>query len=148
MKTISAALLGAPLDPFSNRTRQHIGPWSPFLAWIGLGADGLSLLLLRSRRRRFSRSASHTHLAPSTWRPATALNGPFVIAVGYNQVIELFPLRGGGGYKGRDQSDRSLYGGWSPAPALIVDYMLTIAILCRKRRRCCLQPAGRLPLRA
>jgi aerobic carbon-monoxide dehydrogenase large subunit len=24
MKTISAALLGAPLDPFSNRTRQHI----------------------------------------------------------------------------------------------------------------------------
>jgi hypothetical protein len=32
MKTISAALLGAPLDPFSNRTRQHIALVA-FLAW-------------------------------------------------------------------------------------------------------------------
>ena len=41
MKTISAALLGAPLDPFSSQTRQHIALVA-FLAWIGLGADGLS----------------------------------------------------------------------------------------------------------
>ena len=41
MKTISAALFGAPLDPFSHETRQHIALVA-FLAWIGLGADGLS----------------------------------------------------------------------------------------------------------
>ena len=40
MKTISATLLGAPLDPFSNQTRQHTALVA-FLAWIGLG-DGLS----------------------------------------------------------------------------------------------------------
>src|SRR3979409_2626356 len=41
MRTISAALLGAPLDPFSSQTRQHIALVA-LLAWIGLGADGLS----------------------------------------------------------------------------------------------------------
>jgi hypothetical protein len=41
MKTISAALFSALLDPFSHRTRQHIALVA-FLAWIGLGADGLS----------------------------------------------------------------------------------------------------------
>jgi len=39
---------------------------------------------------------------------ATALT-VFVIAVAYNQVIELFPS-GGGGYKVRDQSDRPYTG--------------------------------------
>ena len=33
MKTISAALFGAPLDPFSHKTRQHIALVA-FLAWI------------------------------------------------------------------------------------------------------------------
>ena len=37
MKTISAALFGAPLDPFSHKTRQHIALVA-FLAWIGRGA--------------------------------------------------------------------------------------------------------------
>jgi len=71
MKTISAALLGAPLDPFSNQTRQHIALVA-FLAWIGLGADGLSSLLLRSGGGVFSRSAS-IPISPCTWRPPTAL---------------------------------------------------------------------------
>jgi hypothetical protein len=66
MKTISAALFGAPLDPFSHQTRQHIALVA-FLAWIGLGADGLSSSCYGVQKRRFSRSAS-IRISPSTWR--------------------------------------------------------------------------------
>ena len=87
MKTISAALFGAPLDPFSNQTRQHIALVA-FLAWIGLGADGLSSSCY-GPEEAFLALGEHTHLA-LYMAAATALT-VFVIAVGYNQVIELFP---------------------------------------------------------
>src|SRR5262252_3152024 len=122
MKTISAALFGAPLDPFSSQTRQHIALVA-FLAWIGLGADGLSSSCY-GPEEAFLALGEHTHLA-LYMAGATALT-VFVIAVAYNQVIELFPS-GGGGYK----VATSLIGphaGLVSGAALIVDYMLTIAI--------------------
>ena len=122
MKTISAALLGAPLDPFSNRTRQHIALVA-FLAWIGLGADGLSSSCY-GPEEAFLALGEHTHLA-LYMAAATALT-VFVIAVGYNQVIELFPS-GGGGYKVATNLIGP-YTGLVSGAALIVDYMLTIAI--------------------
>ena len=61
MKTISAALLGAPLDPFSSQTRQHIALVA-FLAWIGLGADGLSSSC-SGPEEAFLALVEHTHLA-------------------------------------------------------------------------------------
>jgi amino acid transporter len=66
----------------------------------------------------------HTHLA-LYMVAATALT-VFVIAVGYNQVIELFPS-GGGGYKVATNLIGP-YTGLVSGAALIVDYMLTIAI--------------------
>src|ERR1700731_3279245 len=92
MKTISAALLGAPLDPFSDRTRQHI-TLVAFLAWIGLGAEGLSSSLY-GPEDAFLALGDHARL-PMYIAAATALT-VFAIAVGYNQVIELFPSGGGG----------------------------------------------------
>ena len=50
----------------------------------------------------------------------------FVIAVGYNQVIELFPS-GGGGYKVASNLIGP-HAGLVSGSALIVDYMLTVAI--------------------
>src|SRR5712675_2474644 len=94
MKTISAALLGAPLDPFSNRTRQHIALIA-FLAWIGLGADGLSSSCY-GPEEAFLALGEHTELGIYL-AIATAVT-VFIISLGYNQVIELFP-NGGGGYK-------------------------------------------------
>jgi hypothetical protein len=44
MKTyqrLRTLVIGAPLDPLSQSTRQHIA-LAAFLAWVGLGADGLS----------------------------------------------------------------------------------------------------------
>jgi hypothetical protein len=122
MKTISAALLGAPLDPFNSQTRQHIALVA-FLAWIGLGADGLSSSCY-GPEEAFLALGEHTHLA-LYMAAATALT-VFVIAVGYNQVVELFPS-GGGGYKVATNLIGP-YTGLVSGAALIVDYMLTIAI--------------------
>jgi hypothetical protein len=38
--TISKILFGPALDPFNPQTRKHI-TLVAFLAWVGLGADGL-----------------------------------------------------------------------------------------------------------
>src|SRR5712671_1478805 len=122
MRTISAALLGAPLDPFSKQTRQHIALVA-LLAWIGLGADGLSSSCY-GPEEAFLALGEHTRLA-LYMAAATALT-VFVIAVGYNQVIELFPS-GGGGYKVATNLIGP-YTGLVSGAALIVDYMLTIAI--------------------
>jgi hypothetical protein len=122
MKTISAALFGAPLDPFSHQTRKHI-VLVAFLAWIGLGADGLSSSCY-GPEEAFLALGEHTHLA-LYMAAATALT-VFVIAVGYNQVIELFPS-GGGGYKVATNLIGP-YTGLVSGAALIVDYILTIAI--------------------
>src|SRR5215472_11787897 len=122
MKGISAALFGAPLDPFSSQTRQHIALVA-FLAWIGLGADGLSSSCY-GPEEAFLALGEHTHLA-LYMAAATALT-VFVIAVAYNQVIELFPS-GGGGYKVATNLIGP-YTGLVSGAALIVDYMLTIAI--------------------
>ena len=56
---------------------------------------------------------------------ATAIT-VFVIALSYNQVIELFPT-GGGGWKVATRLLRRRFGPVSGA-ALVVDYVLTIAI--------------------
>jgi hypothetical protein len=64
MKTISAALFGAPLDPFSSQTRQHIALVA-FLAWIG-SAPTACPPLATVRKRRFSPSGS-IPISLSTW---------------------------------------------------------------------------------
>ena len=58
---ITEALFGARLDPFDQRTRKHV-TLVAFLAWVGLGADGLS----SSRygpEEAFLALGTHTHLA-------------------------------------------------------------------------------------
>src|SRR6201981_2050825 len=122
MKKISAALFGAPLDPFSHQTRQHIALVA-FLAWIGLGADGLSSSCYGPEEAFLALDGNRQlglYLAI-----ATAIT-VFIIAVAYNQVIELFPS-GGGGYKVAT-SLIGPYTGLVSGAALIVDYILTIAI--------------------
>src|SRR6266516_6327026 len=121
-KQISEALLGTALDPFSKKTRQHIALVA-FLAWVGLGADGLSSSCY-GPEEAFRALGEHKHLGLYL-ALATAIT-VFIIAVAYNQVIELFPS-GGGGYK----VATSLIGPYTAlvsGAALIVDYMLTIAI--------------------
>ena len=115
-------VIGAPLDPLSHKTRQHIA-LAAFLAWVGLGADGLSSSAY-GPEEAFKALGAHAHLG--LYMALATAATVFVIAVAYNQVIELFPT-GGGGYR----VATSLIGpraGLVSGAALIVDYVLTIAI--------------------
>jgi amino acid transporter len=94
-----------------------------FLAWVGLGADGISSSCY-GPEEAFVALGNHTELAIYL-AIATALT-VFIISYAYTQVIELFP-NGGGGYR---VATRLLgrYAGLVSGSALIVDYVLTISI--------------------
>ncbi len=115
-------ILGRKLDPFDPDTRHSIALIA-ILAWVGLGADGLSSSCY-GPEEAFLALGEHTDMALFL-ALATAVT-VFVIAASYNQVIDLFPS-GGGGYKAATK----LIGpraGLVSGSALIVDYVLTIAI--------------------
>lgn len=122
LQRLKRAFLGDAKDPLAPQARQHMA-LAAFLAWVGLGADGLSSANY-GPEETFLALGGHTHLALYL-ALATALT-VFIIALAYNQVIELFPS-GGGGYK----VATTLIGpraGLVSGSALIVDYVLTIAI--------------------
>jgi amino acid transporter len=120
--TIRRLIIGAPLDPLNPDTRRHI-VLIAFLAWIGLGADGLSSSCY-GPEEAFLALGEHSELGIFL-AIATAVT-VFVISLGYNQVIELFP-NGGGGYKVATNL-LGPHAGLVSGAALIVDYVLTIAI--------------------
>jgi len=121
-RALREKVLGKPLDPLSRKTRHSIALVA-FFAWVGLGADGISSSAY-GPEEAFRALGEHTHLGLYL-ALATAVT-VFVIALAYNQVIELFPT-GGGGYR---VSTRLLgpYAGLVAGAALVVDYVLTIAI--------------------
>jgi amino acid transporter len=95
----------------------------PFLAWVGLGADGLSSSAY-GPPEAFQALGVHTYLAVGL-AALTALT-VIVISASYSQIIEQFP-GGGGGYV---VSTKLLgqYAGVASGSALLVDYVLTITI--------------------
>lgn len=119
---IREIILGKPLDPMKSETR-HSMALVAFLAWVGLGADGLSSSSY-GPEETFKALGAHTHLG-LYMAIATAVT-VFIIALAYNQVIELFPT-GGGGYRVATRLVGP-YMGLISGCALILDYVLTIAI--------------------
>lgn len=115
-------VLGKALDPFKSDTRHSLALVA-FLAWVGLGADGLSSSAY-GPEETFKALGTHTHLG-LYMAIATAVT-VFVIALAYNQVIELFPT-GGGGYRVATKLVGP-YMGLIAGCALILDYVLTVAI--------------------
>ncbi|NEX60568.1 APC family permease [Noviherbaspirillum galbum] len=119
---IREIVLGKALDPMKSETRHSLALVA-FLAWVGLGADGLSSSAY-GPEETFRALGEHTHLG-LYMALATAVT-VFIIALAYNQVIELFPT-GGGGYRVATRLVGP-YMGLVAGCALILDYMLTIAI--------------------
>ena len=115
-------LIGHPLNPFHPQVLRHASLIA-FLAWIGLGADSLSSACYGPEAAYLSLGKS-THLALYI-AIATAIT-VFIISLSYNQVITLFPS-GGGGYKVASQL-LGRYAGLVSGSALIIDYILTIAV--------------------
>ena len=115
-------LVGGKLSPFNPASRQHISLIA-LLAWVGLGADPLSSSCY-GPEEAFLALGTHTHLA--LYIAAITVVTIFIISVGYNQVMELFPS-GGGGYKVASKLLHP-YAGLISGSALMVDYVLTIAV--------------------
>src|SRR5260370_36484256 len=80
-------IFGAPLDPLSPKTRQHIALVA-FLAWVGLGADGLSSSCYGPEQ---AFKALGGHPPPALYLPPPTPVTVFVISPAYNQVTQLFP---------------------------------------------------------
>lgn len=122
LRKIADFLIGKARDPFDKETRNHISLVA-FLAWVGLGADGISSSCY-GPEEAFIALGTHEELAIFL-AIATAIT-VFVISYAYTQVIELFP-KGGGGYR---VATRLLgkNAGLVSGSALLIDYVLTIAI--------------------
>jgi amino acid transporter len=95
----------------------------PILAWIGLGADGLSSSSY-GPEEAFKTLGSHTYLALFL-AVATALT-VLIISTAYSRIIEYFPS-GGGGYVVATHTLGEKAGVISGS-ALLVDYILTITV--------------------
>jgi amino acid transporter len=95
----------------------------PLLAWVGLGADGLSSSAY-GPEEAFRALGSHTYLALLLGL-ATAVT-VFIISYAYSRIIEHFP-HGGGGYIVATHMLGEKAGVVSGS-ALLVDYVLTITI--------------------
>lgn len=113
---------GAPLNPLNPKVRHHVALIT-FLAWVGLGADPLSSSCY-GPEQTYLALGQHTHLA--LYIVIMVVLTIFIISLGYNQVIRLFPS-GGGGYKAASKLLHPYVGVISGA-ALIVDYVLTITV--------------------
>src|SRR3990170_8696478 len=120
--SLKGILLGKPKDPLDPKVFHQISLVA-FLAWVGLGADGLSSSAY-GPEEAYLALGGHFFLAlPLAILMATTV---FVISASYSHIIELFPT-GGGGYLVATK----LLGpktGLVSGSALIVDYMLTITI--------------------
>ncbi|MBI3273251.1 MAG: APC family permease [Planctomycetes bacterium] len=115
-------LVGPPRDLRDRSIYQHLSLIA-FLAWVGLGADGLSSSAY-GPEEAFRTLGGHAYLALAlaVVMAATVL----VIAYAYSRVIEHFP-HGGGGYLVATKllGERA---GVVSGSALLVDYVLTITV--------------------
>ena len=115
-------LLGKPKDPLDPSVFHQISLVA-FLAWVGLGADGLSSSAYGPEEAYLALGDHYFLALPLALLMAVTV---FVISASYSHIIELFPT-GGGGYLVATK----LLGpkvGLASGSALIVDYMLTITI--------------------
>jgi len=117
---VKRAVLGGPKDIQDPQLFEHIS-LAAFLAWVGLGADGLSSSSY-GPEEAFKALGEHQYLA--IFLAALTALTVLIIAASYSKIIEHFPF-GGGGYV---VASRLLGPRWGvvSGSALLVDYVLTI----------------------
>src|SRR5258707_3708365 len=115
-------VLGRPRDVREPST-YHAISLIALLAWVGLGADGLSSSAY-GPDEAFRALGSHTHLSPFlVLMTAVTI---FVISIAYSNLIQHFP-GGGGGYLVATKLLGNKVGVVSGC-ALLGDYVLTISV--------------------
>jgi hypothetical protein len=120
--SLKQLLLGKPRD-IRDPDVFHKISLAAFLAWVGLGADGLSSSAY-GPDEAYRALGAHTHLA-LLLVVMTAVT-IFVISIAYSNLIEHFP-GGGGGYLVATKLLGEKAGVVSGC-ALLVDYVLTISV--------------------
>jgi amino acid transporter len=115
-------LFGAPRDVQDPRTHHTISLIA-LLAWVGLGADGLSSSAY-GPDEAFRALGRHGYLAVALALATTVT--VLVISIAYSQIIKRFPF-GGGGYIVASELLGPAVGVVSGS-ALLVDYVLTISV--------------------
>jgi amino acid transporter len=120
--SIKNILVGKARDPMDPRIFHNVS-LAAFLAWVGLGADGLSSSAY-GPEEAFKALGDHAYLA--VWLALLTAITVFIISLAYSKVIELFPA-GGGGYLVATKLLGPKLGVVSGC-ALVVDYVLTISI--------------------
>ena len=120
--SIKSLLLGKPKDPLDPKVFHQVSLVA-FLAWVGLGADGLSSSAYGPEEAYLALGERFFLALPLALLMALTV---FVISASYSQIIELFPTGGGGYLVATKLLGPKL--GLVSGSALIVDYMLTITI--------------------
>jgi amino acid transporter len=119
---VKSLLVGKPFDLADQRIYHHISLVA-FLAWVGLGADGLSSSCY-GPSEAFHHLSGHHHLA--IFLALATMFTVWVISACYSHIIEAFPS-GGGGYLVASKMLGRPFGVVSGS-ALVVDYILTVTV--------------------
>jgi len=120
--SIKHLVLGKPRDVHDPRLFHKISLIA-FLAWVGLGADGLSSSAY-GPDEAFRAITAHPEIA--IFLALATAGTVFVISLAYSKLIEHFPA-GGGGYVVATKLLGPSFGVVSGC-ALLVDYVLTITV--------------------
>jgi amino acid transporter len=121
-ETVKTLLVGKPLDLADHSIHHHISLIA-FLAWVGLGADGLSSSCY-GPSEAFEHLKGHTYLA--LFLALATVFTVFIISACYSYIIEAFPS-GGGGYLVASKMLGKEVGALSGC-ALVIDYILTVTV--------------------
>ena len=113
---------GKPKDPLDPAVFHRVS-LAAFLAWVGLGSDGLSSSAYGPEEA--FRGLGDQHYLAVCMVLATTFT-IFVIAYAYSRIIEHFPFGGGGYIVATKLLGSSL--GVVSGSALVVDYILTISV--------------------
>ncbi|MCY2924412.1 MAG: amino acid transporter, partial [Planctomycetota bacterium] len=121
-RKVKNVMIGGSRNPTDKHVFHQISLIA-FFAWVGLGADGLSSSCY-GPQEAFMVLKDHMYLGLFV-ALATAVT-VLVISKSYSQIVELFPGGGGGYLVASKLLSPSL--GMVSGCALLIDYMLTIAI--------------------
>lgn len=121
-RTLTNVIIGPPRDVRDPHIFENLSLVA-FLAWVGLGSDGLSSSCY-GPEEAFLALGTHQYLA--VFLALLMALTVFIISASYAQTIDQFPT-GGGGYLVATKL-LGEYPGLVSGAALIVDYVLTIAI--------------------
>lgn len=122
LERFKTLLVGKPRDLADQSIFKHVSLIA-FLAWVGLGADGLSSSCY-GPAEAFHNLEGHRYLA--LFLAGAIVATVFIISACYSHIIEEFPS-GGGGYLVASKLLGNRVGVVSGC-ALLVDYVLTVTV--------------------